>query len=52
MEKADITIIGSGVVGLSEAARISKSNYILYVPEKNHYFGGETSSRNKETIKT
>ena len=52
MKKADITITGSGVVGLSIAARISKSNYILYVLEKNPYFGRETSSKNKETIKT
>ena len=49
-DKADVTIIGAGVVGLAIAAEISKSDKQVYVLEKNDTFGQETSSRNSEVI--
>jgi len=50
MEKADIVVIGAGVVGLAIAAKLSKANRSLYVIEKHNSFGQETSSRNSEVI--
>lgn len=50
MTDVNITIIGAGVVGLAIAAEISKNNYGIYVMEKHHKFGQETSSRNSEVI--
>lgn len=50
MEKADIVVIGAGVVGLAIAARLSKAKRALYVLERHNTFGQETSSRNSEVI--
>jgi len=50
MEKADIIIIGAGVVGLAIGARIAKPNRSLYIIERHNTFGQETSSRNSEVI--
>ncbi|MFC2001878.1 NAD(P)/FAD-dependent oxidoreductase [Chloroflexota bacterium] len=48
--KADITIIGAGVVGLAIAAKVARQDREVYVLEKNETFGQETSSRNSEVI--
>ena len=50
MEKADIAIIGAGIIGLTISASISRENRAVYVLEKNSSFGQETSSRNSEVI--
>jgi L-2-hydroxyglutarate oxidase LhgO len=50
MEKADIVIIGAGVVGLAVGARLSQRYKNLYVLERHNTFGQETSSRNSEVI--
>ncbi len=42
--KADITIIGAGVVGLAIAAQVASQDTEVYVLEKNETFGLETSS--------
>ncbi|MFH0913697.1 MAG: NAD(P)/FAD-dependent oxidoreductase [Chloroflexota bacterium] len=49
-EKADITIIGAGVVGLAIAARVAKPEREVFVLEKNGTFGQETSSRHSGVI--
>jgi L-2-hydroxyglutarate oxidase LhgO len=49
-DRADITIIGAGVIGLAIAARIAKPNRHVYVLEKNQGFGLETSSRQSGVI--
>ena len=47
----DITIIGTGVVGLAIAKTIAeKRNCSVLIIEKNESFGQETSSRNSEVI--
>ncbi len=46
----NITIIGAGAVGLAIAAELSKDNDGVFVLEKHHDFGQETSSRNSEVI--
>ena len=48
--KADITIIGSGVVGLAIAARVASQGREVYVLEKNDTFGREISSRHSGVI--
>ena len=48
--KTDITIIGSGVVGLAIAAEISKTNKEIVLLEQHESFGRETSSRSSEVI--
>lgn len=48
--KADITIIGAGVVGLAIAAEVAGKGREVYVLEKNESFGQEQSSRNSEVI--
>ena len=48
--KADITIIGAGVVGLAIAAEVSSESRRVYVLERNENFGLETSSRNSQVI--
>lgn len=50
MEKADITIIGAGVIGLAIAAEISRRNLSVFILEKNPAHGGGISSRNSEVI--
>jgi L-2-hydroxyglutarate oxidase LhgO len=49
-DRADVTIIGAGVVGLAIAARVAKRNRQVYVLEKNQSFGLETSSRHSGVI--
>ena len=48
--RADITIIGAGVIGLAIAAQVAKEDREVYVLEKNERFGQETSSRQSEVI--
>ena len=48
--KADITIIGAGVVGLAISAALAKKGLDVFVLEKNESFGREQSSRNAEVI--
>jgi L-2-hydroxyglutarate oxidase LhgO len=48
--RADITIIGAGVVGLAIAAQLARANRGVYVLEKNESFGRETSSRHSGVI--
>jgi L-2-hydroxyglutarate oxidase LhgO len=48
--KADITIIGAGVVGLAIAAQVAGEDREVYVLEKNETFGLETSSRHSGVI--
>ncbi|MAR62454.1 MAG: hypothetical protein CMC45_01070 [Flavobacteriaceae bacterium] len=50
LPKFDITIIGSGIVGLSIAKSLSNNKYSVLVIEKNNSFGEETSSRNSEVV--
>lgn len=50
LEKADITIVGAGVIGLSVAAQLADSRRQVYVLERNERFGLETSSRGSEVI--
>lgn len=49
-DRADITIIGAGVVSLAIAARLAKADRHVYVLEKNEGFGRETSSRHSGVI--
>ena len=46
----NITIIGSGVVGLAIASHLSLNNDNIFVIERHRNFGQETSSRNSEVI--
>lgn len=48
--KADVTIIGAGVVGLAVAAQIAGRGWEAYVLERNATFGQETSSRHSGVI--
>jgi L-2-hydroxyglutarate oxidase LhgO len=50
MHRADITIIGAGVVGLAIAACLASRDREVYVLEKNETFGKETSSRHSGVI--
>jgi L-2-hydroxyglutarate oxidase LhgO len=50
LAEIDITIIGAGVVGLAIASEIAREQSSVFVFEKNHRFGLETSSRNSEVI--
>ncbi len=50
MEKADITIIGAGVVGLAIAAELASPDLSVFILEKNPAHGGGISSRNSEVI--
>ena len=50
MDKAAITIIGAGVVGLAIAAELSLKYRDIVVLEKHDSYGRETSSRNSEVI--
>lgn len=50
--KADIIIIGAGVIGLAIAAQVARKHRGVYILEKNETFGKETSSRNSEVIHT
>lgn len=48
--RADITIVGAGVVGLAIAAEVADGNRRVYVLEKKDSFGRETSSRHSGVI--
>ncbi len=48
--KADIVIIGAGVVGLAIASEVTRQGREVYILEKNEIFGQEQSSRNSEVI--
>ncbi len=48
--RADITIIGAGIVGLGIAAQVAREDREVYVLEKNEKFGQETSSRHSGVI--
>ncbi|MEE9913443.1 MAG: NAD(P)/FAD-dependent oxidoreductase [Deltaproteobacteria bacterium] len=50
MEKADITIIGAGVIGLAVAAELARPQHCVFILEKNEAVGGGISSRNSEVI--
>ncbi len=50
MMDAEITIIGAGVVGLAIAEKLSEEHSSVFLIEKHHSFGQETSSRNSEVI--
>jgi L-2-hydroxyglutarate oxidase LhgO len=50
MNRADVTIIGAGVIGLAIAAQIAGKGWEAYVLEKNETFGWETSSRQSGVI--
>ena len=50
MEKADITIIGAGVIGLAVAAQLARPDLSVFILEKNPAHGGGISSRNSEVI--
>jgi L-2-hydroxyglutarate oxidase LhgO len=50
MDKADITIIGAGVVGLAIAAELAHPDLSVFILEKNTSPGGGISSRNSEVI--
>ena len=48
--RADITIVGAGVIGVAIAARVASEDREVYVLEKNDTFGMETSSRHSGVI--
>jgi L-2-hydroxyglutarate oxidase LhgO len=50
MEKADITIIGAGVVGLAVATELARPDLNVFILEKNASHGAGISSRNSEVI--
>jgi len=50
LAEIDAAIIGAGVIGLATAGEIARSKKEVFVFEKNHSFGLETSSRNSEVI--
>jgi L-2-hydroxyglutarate oxidase LhgO len=50
MEKADVVIIGAGVIGLAVAAEVARPGLSVYILEKNQAHGGGISSRNSEVI--
>ncbi|MFC1643613.1 NAD(P)/FAD-dependent oxidoreductase [Chlamydiota bacterium] len=50
VEKADVIIIGAGVIGLAIAAQIADNNKSIFVLEKEDRYGVGASSRNSEVI--
>lgn len=50
MERADITIVGAGIVGLAVARELSGGHKNIFVIERHDSFGQETSSRSSEVI--
>ncbi len=50
LDKAAVTVVGAGIIGLAVAARLADKHSPLYILEKNDSFGRETSSRGSETI--
>ena len=50
LERADVVVIGAGVVGLACARRLAQAGREVLVLERNGQVGAETSSRNSEVI--
>ncbi|MEM3005950.1 MAG: NAD(P)/FAD-dependent oxidoreductase [Candidatus Bathyarchaeia archaeon] len=50
MEKADILVIGAGVVGLAVASELARRDRDLFIVEKEEKYGMGASSRNSEVI--
>jgi len=50
--EVNVTLIGAGVIGLAIACELAQQEREVFVFEKNHSFGLETSSRNSEVIHT
>ena len=50
MDKADVIVVGAGVVGLAVSARLAEKGKDVITIEKHPTFGQETSSRNSEVI--
>jgi L-2-hydroxyglutarate oxidase LhgO len=50
LAEIDIAIIGAGVIGLAMAGEIAQRKKEVFVFEKNHSYGLETSSRHSEVI--
>lgn len=50
MDKAQVTIIGAGVIGLALARELAGHFGDIVVLEKNDHLGRETNSRNSEVI--
>jgi L-2-hydroxyglutarate oxidase LhgO len=50
LAEIDVAIIGAGVIGLAMAGETAQRKKEVFVFEKNHSFGLETSSRNSEVI--
>jgi L-2-hydroxyglutarate oxidase LhgO len=50
LAEIDVAIIGAGVIGLATAGEIAQRKKGVFVFEKNHSFGLETSSRHSEVI--
>lgn len=50
MEKADITVIGAGVIGLAIAAELARPDLSVFILERNPAHGEGISSRNSEVI--
>ena len=50
LSEVNVAIVGAGVVGLAVAAETCRICNNVYVFEKNHTFGLETSSRNSQVI--
>jgi L-2-hydroxyglutarate oxidase LhgO len=50
LAEVDVAIIGAGVIGLATAGEIAKPKKAVFVFEKNHSLGLETSSRHSEVI--
>lgn len=48
--KADITIVGAGVIGLAVASQVAGKGREVYLLEKNESFGQEQSTRNSQVI--
>ena len=48
--RADITIIGAGVIGLAIASLVARGRREVYILEKNERSGQEQSSRNSEVV--
>jgi len=50
LAEIDVAIVGAGVIGLATAVEIVQRKKEVFVFEKNHSFGLETSSRHSEVI--
>ena len=48
--RADITIVGAGVIGLAIASQVTGKGREVYLLEKNESFGQEQSTRNSQVI--